>query len=525
VTLRGRILALAFALACIGVALSLGEGYIARLSNHAGYFLVGVDDSARPPPDWRPRHTAFILVDGLRRDAAERMSVTRTLEREGQCLVSDQGSYTISRPVYTLLSGGIEVDRSGVRNNDLTTPTAADSVWQAAHDSGMRVAGSSHLPWFKQLFPQAFDRYKLHVRYTMDVFAPSVGELLDVNVFHPLYVDENGHEHGAASPEYAGAVERADREIATLLGRMDLTQDLVVMTADHGHRDVGGHGGGQPEIRDVLVCFAGKNVARKAGRGAFDGLITAPTLAVLLGVRFPRNMRAGEDDLDAIWGVVRASARPDEDAYLSDRRAAVERFREANRVALEGWLGGPPGTWSRLYAREVRAQALRALGVAGAVVLALGVELRRRRVSSRAFLRGAAFVLLCALSTWAVHRIVLGPFDYSVVNQRARFVPRAFEIAAIGVAIAVAGHRWVAGRADRRLADFSVVLVSLFAVNVGHRFVFGDPLGFPLPPPPARYFPFFGAIALATWAAAVVLIVAWDAGRWLYPRVVKASRR
>jgi hypothetical protein len=358
----------------------------------------------------------------------------------------------------------------------------------------------------------------------MDVFAPSAGDLLDVNVFHPLYVDENGHEHGAASPEYARAVERADREVAELLERMDLTQDLVIFTADHGHRDVGGHGGGQPEIREVLVCFAGKNVARKAGRNAFDGLSTAPTLAVLLGVRFPRNMRAGEDDLDAIWGVVRAGVRPDESAYLNDRHAAVDRFREQNRAALERWLGGPPGAWSRLYAREARAQALRARDMGGVVLVALGVVLGRRRVSWRAILRGAAFVVVSVLATWTVHRIVLGPFDYSVVNQRVRFVPRAFEIAAIGVTIALVLHRWVAGGGARRLADFSVVLVLLLAVNVGHGFVFGDPLGFPLPPPPARYFPFFGAIALATWAAAVIALVAWDAATWLYACVTESRR-
>ena len=32
------------------------------------------------------------------------------------------GTYTVSRPVYALLSTGLEVDRTGARNNEQTAP-------------------------------------------------------------------------------------------------------------------------------------------------------------------------------------------------------------------------------------------------------------------------------------------------------------------------------------------------------------------------------------------------------------------
>src|SRR5262245_45239860 len=126
-SLGARLSAIGFALACVVIGTFLGYGYIPRLSNHAGYFLVSVPDEARAPDGWRPRHTVFIVVDGLRLDAAERMKVTRELERFGQCRISDQGDYTVSRPEYARLSTGVEVDRSGARNNELTTPLAAES--------------------------------------------------------------------------------------------------------------------------------------------------------------------------------------------------------------------------------------------------------------------------------------------------------------------------------------------------------------------------------------------------------------
>jgi hypothetical protein len=510
VTRAQRIAALCFAALCIAGGFFLGESYISRLPQHAGYFLVAVEDQVRAPLPLRPRHTAFIVVDGLRRDAAERMAITKELARHGQCRVSDQGSFTVSRPEYALLSTGLEVDRTGSRNNDSTAPLAAESIWQVARTSGLRVSGSSHLRWFAQLFPEGFDRFTHLQDHVQNVFAPENGELLDVNVFHPLYVDENAHHHGAASPDYAAAVDRADREIAGLLARLDLAQDLVVLTADHGHRDQGGHGGAQDEVRNVLVCFAGRGVEARADRAPFDGRSTAPALAVLLGLRFPRHMRAGDDGLDAIWEIAHAEPGSADDAYLADRRAAVARFRDENRIALERWLGDAPGTWPRLYDREAKAQQRRALIVALLMLIVTAVVLRVRRTTPREALVTGMWLALAVLVAWVVHHAVLGDFDFTVINLRERYVPRAAAIAFVAALATVAAHGWMVRRKERRSGDLLLLLGLLLALNVGHVFVYGWPLGFPLPSQAARYFPFFGAIALATHALVTAVVVARD---------------
>lgn len=510
---RQRIAAFALCAASVVVGFFLGESYIDRLPKHAGYFLVDVHDEVRVPLAARPRHTAFIVVDGLRRDAAESMRVTQQLARAGQCRISDQGTLTVSRPEYALLSTGLEVDRTGSRNNDLTDPLAAESIWQVARASGLRVSGSSHLPWFAQLFPGGFDRFTHSKLHAVNVFAAEHGELYDVNVFHPLYVDEMAHHHGAASPEYAAAVARVDGEIAGLLARMDLQEDLVVMTADHGHREAGGHGGAQPEIAKVLVCFAGRGVAQRTDRAPFDGRSTAPALAVLLGLRFPRNMRAGDDGLDVLWEIARGA--PENASYLEDRHAAVERFRADNRVALERWLGGAPGTWPRLYAREARAQTTRLGAVAFVVLACAAISLRVRRLSARAALASTAWALVAALVVWCVHHAVLGDFDFTVINLRERFIPRAAAAAVLSVALSVALHPRIARDRARRAGDLLLVVGLLLAMNVGHVVVYGWPLGFPLPSQAARYFPFFGAIALVVHAlaASVVLVIEWRRAR------------
>ncbi len=512
--------ALIFAIACAALGLFLGQSYISRLPRHAGYFLVPVEDEIYVRVEQRPRHTAVIVVDGLRRDAAESMAVTRELARAGQCRVSDQGSWTVSRPVYALLSTGLEVDRSGARNNEQTSPLAAESIWETAKGQGFSVSGSSHLPWFEELFPRGFGRYTTAESHDDNVFEGK--SLLDLNLFHPLYVDAAGHARGAASPEYAAAVARADREIAGLLAKLDLTRDLVVLTADHGHRAAGGHGGSQPEIREVLLCFAGLHVAKRSDRAPFDGRSTAAALALLLDVPFPKHMRAVEDNLDAIWEV--ATFEEADARFVAERRAALARFRDTNRKALEGWLGGGPATWSRLEARERQTQHVRALVMLGLtlffLVARLGAARRRDEIAAKAAgaklsmraTRAAAFTTLTWLAsatmlTWLVHRAILGEFDFTVINVKSSFVPRALAIVAIA-AVAVSFVHLRIVRSYQRLAFDMLTLVGLLAVvNLGHVFVFGWPLGFPLPSAEARYFPFFGALALLGYAVAAVTTV------------------
>jgi hypothetical protein len=495
---------LVFAIAAAVVALVLGDTYIGRLPHHAGYFLVPVTDQVRAPRPSRPRHTVFIVVDGLGQSAAETMHSTRELLRFGQCRISDQGAYTVSRPEYALLSTGLEVDRTGSRNNELSTPLAAESIWEVARESGLRVGGSSHLPWFRQLFPSGFDRFAVAETDAENVF--STPDLLDVNVFHPLYVDEAGHLHGGRSPEYALAVARADREIGELLSKLDLTRDLVILTADHGHRAEGGHGGAQPEIRNVLACFAGFGVVQAEGRRPFDGRTTAPLLAVLLGVRFPRHMRAGQDGLDAIWEIAQvdaSSVSPSASAlYFAERRNAVERFREENRSALERMLGGPPGTWERLYAREAQKQRLTAAVLVG---LALGLgALRIRRQGGG--LSTVAWLACVVLAIWVAHHLTLGDFDYTVINRRGRFIVRGYAAVFLSALVGIATHARITN-AEHLVDDWTTVVVGMLAMNLGHIAVYGWPLGFPLPPAPARYFPFFGSGALLGYALVLIGLV------------------
>src|SRR3954468_4464220 len=151
----GRI-AIAAAAIAIVAGFFFGETYIARRPQHHGYYLLLVDDAAHETPPPRPRHTVVVVIDGLRLDAALGMKSVGVLRSHGQCRAMEVGPQTVSRPVCAILSTGLEADRTGSRNNDETSPLAAESIWEVARQGGLEVDGASHLPWFGQLFPDGF---------------------------------------------------------------------------------------------------------------------------------------------------------------------------------------------------------------------------------------------------------------------------------------------------------------------------------------------------------------------------------
>src|SRR5206468_1177339 len=87
--------------------------------------------------------------------------------------------------------------------------------------------------------------------------------------------------------EYRTAAEIADHALARALGRVDLAQDAIIITADHGHTNRGGHGGVEPEVMSVPLIVAGAGV--KPGASADDAHLVdiAPTVAALLGLPAP----------------------------------------------------------------------------------------------------------------------------------------------------------------------------------------------------------------------------------------------
>lgn len=498
------------ALLCTALAAAgdiLGETYISRLPNHAGYYQVSVADAlpaALAAPSVRPRHTVVVVLDGLRADKAAGMASVERLRAAGQCRRTDVGPLSVSRPVYAVLSTGLEQDRTGSRNNDDESPLRAESLWQVARRAGLRVTATSELPWFQQLFPDGFDAYKL-VERTTDHFTADASALGDLALIHPIYVDEAGHDFGGSSRVYADNVARADRELGRLLDRLDLGRDLVVLTADHGHSDRGGHGAHSREVAEVLTCFAGHGIRHRVDTPGFETRTIAPTLAVLLQVPFPGSLRAGEDTLDDMWDIVDPGVYPA--AYLANRRAAVQHFRLVNGEAVGRWLGRPgsgPGTWSELYSRA----RLRQYG-RGLLVLALSCLILHWLFRTRQPLRSALWVLtVCALLV-PVYSAITGSFDLTSLNERNQFI-RLSAIAGLSTGtVGLALHFLLWRDPEKLVLDQVRFCLILLALHVAHVAAFGWPLGFPLPGQVLIFLPFLGSTFLVGQALLAIAGLLW----------------
>jgi hypothetical protein len=180
-------------------------------------------------------------------------------------------------------------------------------------------------------------------------------------------------------------------------------------------------------------------------------------------------------------------------------------------MALAGWLGGP-GTWTDLYAREEGRQRWRGVGVAAVVVAGFLMAARRRRLGVGGAARLAVWCVAIAATSVALHVLVLGSFDWTAINTRARYMRAAPLICCVPAALAIAWHRWRWSDASLPADLLTVALLGL-AINAGHIAVFGWPLGFPLPGPALLLLPFFAAFFMVVHGSLAALAAGWSLSR------------
>ncbi|GAA2750967.1 alkaline phosphatase family protein [Amnibacterium kyonggiense] len=109
----------------------------------------------------------------------------------------------------------------------------------------------------------------------------------DVSFVYWSGVDEAGHVHGARSDEYAAAITRTDAYLGRLLEVVEHRAAagerwLVAATTDHGHVDVGGHGGGEPEVVASFVVRAAWNAGLDAWPASIEPAELTPRLLAAL---------------------------------------------------------------------------------------------------------------------------------------------------------------------------------------------------------------------------------------------------
>lgn len=254
------------------------------------------------PSARQSRTLVLVIIDGLRADVAADLPNLGVLRSEGASATALAGQPSLSLPGWTVISTRTWQELHNVTTNWFEGPVRVDSLFASARRAGVRTILVGDDAW-ERLFGHLMDRPfyfpGADPSYDEKVFEVALQTLEEdarahessFIVVHFLAVDNAGHSFGGASKEYREAALKIDGFIGRLLPLLTPETTLVV-TADHGHIDSGGHGGWESEVLKVPLVLAGHRV-RPGQFGEVAQVDLAPTMAAILGVSPRLTPRAG----------------------------------------------------------------------------------------------------------------------------------------------------------------------------------------------------------------------------------------
>ncbi len=470
-------------LAIVVVLAPLSYGYVQAL-NHDGARVVSRTTPARRPP-LTARSVWLVVLDGLRVDTSRTLPALNRLRRQGFDGVSTAEIPSLSRPAYTSMASGAPPSIHGIRTNSWPGAVRVDSVFAQARAASAQVNGAANLSWWEGNHGHAFDAWHVvggvadSAQMTAAIRRACAG-FPRLGVVHLIDVDREGHSHGVG-PRYQRAAERVDRGVANLLSHLDLSRDAVIVTADHGHRLHGGHGGPEPEVVRVPVVAAGQGIRRGSGRlPSICGI--APSLAELSGLPAPQ------------------SSTCDPFGAMLERKDNVWRQRYHEQQTELAAAADAQVSSGNVWRLSRRAFALLVVFVAGAV-LWRGV----RRVGVAGWLP-----VLYWVTTVASQAASGWPFSFSAI-----VTPRGFMLRTALFSVLALAAYWLAllrltrgkSAGERQAAWRAAAWVGAL-VPLGWWAWFGYRQPLQLAPPWAMYFalflgPWAGGFAFVAWCADV----------------------
>lgn len=248
------------------------------------------------------RQVVVVLIDALRYDTSTNSAVMpflNELRAQGASATMRSQPPSFSAPAWTTILTGAWPD---INDSQLFNPPdefsartfSQDDIFAAAQRAGLNTAVSGY-SWFEGMLansgvdagfytPGEDNAADIEV---VDAAMPWLTGNYQLVLIHLDQVDYAGHhEGGPRGPFWNEAATRADNMLGEIVGELDLTQDTVLVTSDHGQIDRGGHGGPEPVTLIEPFVLAGAGVV-PGNYGDMNMVDIAPTLAALLGTNIP----------------------------------------------------------------------------------------------------------------------------------------------------------------------------------------------------------------------------------------------
>nr|WP_258054591.1 alkaline phosphatase family protein [Streptomyces sp. Ru71] len=261
---------------------------------------------------------------------------------------------TLSGPGWSTLITGVWPDKHNVKDNTFTGnrfdryPDFVTRVETARPDLST-YAVSSWAPITDTVFSAKADTRVStpSSEYDTGTTARAVDKLRSGDpdaVFVQLDgIDHAGHSYGAASQQYLDAIHTADAQVGQIVAAVKARpaypdEDwLIMVTADHGHTDAGGHGGSTLAERQTFLIATGPTLAPGSVRHDVKMPDVAASALAHLGIA-----------LDPAWDLDgRPVQQPAPDDFDALRGQLATRADETGIPAgPAGFTHTPPPGWS-----------------------------------------------------------------------------------------------------------------------------------------------------------------------------------
>ncbi|MEO8500176.1 MAG: alkaline phosphatase family protein [Vicinamibacteria bacterium] len=459
-------------------------------------FDPGFEFRHEPVPTGAPssQSVTILLVDGLRLDASRAMPTLNALRGQGADIEAQVGTPSFSRPGRATVAVGAFPSIHGVTTNRQTRAIPLDNIIRRVGALGgtCRVAGSKI--WWS-LFgrdiercgvyregegkegPGAFVRQVGEVRASQEAGVAFVLEKAStLRVADIISTDFAAHEYGGTSAEYHAEVQRADTLLAGLVKGLDLSKETLVITADHGHRDAGGHGGEEANVLAIPIVMVGAGIRPGVVAKASQADI-APTVAALLGAALPTASAGGPIESALLLDESRRSLLA---AAAAEQRAGFERAM-GERLGMIVHPGERTDWASRILAHREAEKKRRLPFLIILAVLIPGLALAAvhfSRARGSALVVGAAALIACLLGPFGA---AIPAMSFSSINYDEMLVPFFIRILT--------------------LAAIVTLIAALIAVGAGH--------AFRRRPVPDSPFDRAGSMGLMWSAALLVMTAGW----------------
>lgn len=261
---------------------------------------------------------------------------------------------TLSGPGWSTIITGVWPDKHNVKDNNFTGQKFAQypdflTRIETAKPSLSTYAVSSWAPLTDTVFSSKVDTRVStpSAEYDTGTTSRAVARLRDADpdaVFVQLdNVDHAGHSYGAAGQQYLDAIHGVDTQVGQLVaavkGRASYPNEdwLIMITADHGHTDAGGHGGSSRPERQTFMIATGAGTAPGSVRHDIKMPDVAASALAHLGIA-----------IDPAWGLDgRPLQQPVADDFDTLRPRLGTRVDETGIGAeFLGFTHTPPAGWS-----------------------------------------------------------------------------------------------------------------------------------------------------------------------------------